>query len=479
MKREIILPAGLWPALHAHLLGQGSQEQLAFLLAGPASGREWQRLLVREAIAVPPDALEQQTATRLEVKPAFSQAILRRCYETGLSLVEVHSHPFACRHVTFSDLDLDNEAEKSRYVQTRIPHIQHAAMVVGHESLDAHLWQQGEILPFDRVRPLDAPIADLIPTSAPNPGPNERDPAPWLDRQVRAFGPEGQRRLESVRVGVVGCGGTGSVVVQMLAHLGVCHLVLVDPDVVEVTNLNRLVGATQSDVQQVRTKVDVARRMARRIRRSVQVQTVAMPLGAPRALAALRGTDLLFGCTDNHASRLLLNQMAVQYLIPLLDLGAGLKAAPGGGLETAGGQVRLVRPGQACLACIDGIDRAQAALEILSPLARQRQAARGYVQGLDMPTPAVLFLNNVVASLAMAEFVNLWTGYRPPAPLLYFDLLQSRLTGARAERRPACLACGEGGSLALGDLEPLLGTTGEPLPGTVPALATGREVYNG
>ncbi len=474
MRREILLPGGTWPALRDHLLGQGSQEQLAFLLAATAQGRGWLRLLVREAIAVPPEALLQQTAARLEVQPAFSQAILRRCHETGLSLIEVHSHPFAHQHTTFSPRDVANEALKFRYVEKRIPHVRHATMVVGHESLDAHLWARGAAVPIDRVRALEAPITDLVPTSAR--GEEGDGLAPWLERQVRAFGPEGQRRLGSVRVGVVGCGGTGSAVVQMLAHLGVRHLVLVDPDVVEVSNLNRLLGATWRDTRAARPKVHVARRLARQIQPAARARALAVPLADGRAIEALKGTDLIFGCTDNHASRLVLNQLAVQYLIPLLDLGAGLAAAPGGSLEAAGGQVRLARPGAACLACIDGIDRAEAARELLSPQARQRQAARGYVQGMEVPAPAVLFLNNAVASLALAEFVNLWTGYRAPVPLLYLDLLQARLTAAQAERRGSCLACGQGGSLALGDLVPLPGLEEEPLLGMVPALCGEEEV---
>jgi molybdopterin/thiamine biosynthesis adenylyltransferase len=185
-------------------------------------------------------------------------------------------------------------------------------------------------------------------------------------------------------------------------------------------------------------------------------------------VAALKGVDLLFGCTDNHGSRLLLNQLAVQYLIPYLDLGAGLRIAPDGRLTAAGGQVRLVRPGDFCLACIDGIDRTLAARDLLSPLAWEREVARGYVQNADLPTPAVLFLNNTVASLAIAEFVNLWTGYRDTTSLLYFDLLHSRLTAAEAKRETSCVACGEGGGLALGDLEPLPVASGEGLPNTVP-----------
>jgi hypothetical protein len=106
----------------------------------------------------------------------------------------------------------------------------------------------------------------------------------------------------------------------------------------------------------------------------------------------------------------------------------------------------------------------------MSTPARQRQVVRGYAQGVDVPTPGVLFLNSEVASLAMAEFVNLWTGYRTPRPLLYYDLLKARLTSAGAERQGSCIACGEGRGLALGDLEPLPVAGGDHVPLSVPVL---------
>lgn len=472
MQLEIVVPAGTWPGLKSHLLDHGSDEQLAFLLAGVARGRGRLRLLVREVVPVPPEAFDRQTAVYLAVKPAFSQAVLRRCYKEGLSLIEVHSHPFARRNVTFSATDLANEAAKFRYVGAKIPHVYHATMVVGQTDLDAHLWdrRRRRTVPIDRVRLLGAPIADLVPTSHVARDAEAYSPPSWLDRQVLAFGEQAQRRLQDVRVGVVGCGGTGSVVVQMLAHLGVQHLVLVDPDVVELTNLNRLVGATRADARLSRLKVHVARRSVQRVNPRARVQALPISLADPGALDALKGLDLLFGCTDNHGSRLILNQLAVQYLVPYLDLGAGLAVASDGRLAAAGGQVQAVIPGEFCLACIDSIDRTRAARDLMSPQARQRQVDRGYIQDIDLPTPAVLFLNAEMASLAMAEFVNLWTGYRPPNHLLYYDLLRARLTPAGAEHRASCIACGQGAALALGDLQPLPGTDADQAPHSVPAL---------
>src|SRR5438132_536319 len=66
-------------------------------------------------------------------------------------------------------------------------------------------------------------------------------------RQELLFGREGQKRVESRGVAIVGAGGLGSHVAQQLAYLGTRHFLLVDADRVRVSNLNRLVGATQDD----------------------------------------------------------------------------------------------------------------------------------------------------------------------------------------------------------------------------------------
>ena len=84
-----------------------------------------------------------------------------------------------------------------------------------------------------------------------------------FDRQVRALGSAGQKYLESLTVAIVGLGGTGSIAAEQLAHLGVRKFILVDPDRIEMTNLNRVVGARVSDVG--RFKTDVAADMIARI----------------------------------------------------------------------------------------------------------------------------------------------------------------------------------------------------------------------
>src|SRR5205823_6291294 len=77
-------------------------------------------------------------------------------------------------------------------------------------------------------------------------------------RHAQAFGKGTTERLRRLTVGVIGCSGTGSPVVEQLARLGVGKLVLVDPDKVEEKNLNRILNATMGDAIAGRFKVDVA-----------------------------------------------------------------------------------------------------------------------------------------------------------------------------------------------------------------------------
>ena len=79
----------------------------------------------------------------------------------------------------------------------------------------------------------------------------------FTKRHAQAFGERTTRELQELSVAVVGCSGTGSPTIAMLAHLGVGRLVLVDPDRVHELNLNRILYATMEDAKAKRFKVDV------------------------------------------------------------------------------------------------------------------------------------------------------------------------------------------------------------------------------
>jgi len=292
------------------------------------------------------------------------------------------------------------------------------------------------------------------------------------DRQVRIFGAQAQRRLGGLTAAVVGVGGAGSLMVQGLAHLGVGRLLLVDPDVVETSNLARLVGAHPRDARRARPKVAVARRTARAIRPGLPVTAIRGSILDPAIWGTLRHADVLVGAVDGHAARWALNRLAVQYAVLYLDLAADLtrcrpsanqdQDAPspqrdlpvdGPGVVAAGGRVAIVRPGGPCLLCQDGYDPVLAARE-QDPALRSARLASGYDAAMPgEPAGAALFLNQAVTAQALAELLNLLSPWRGTADQILVDLTAPATSSLHADTNPACPVCGDQAALrGTGDL---------------------------
>lgn len=481
--REIVLSGKAYQGLRHHL-SRGPTEQLAFALASPNQGNDRLQLVVHEVIPVPREGLKQQTATYLEAKDEYVRPILARCLHEGKSLMEIHSHPFVGSGVSFSGLDTESDLEKFLYIAEKIPslNVYHATVVMGRESVAARMWSREveAVVPIHCLRIVEVPLK-LIPTTTARPLeeayrslvrqgclPERATAWNWqaYSRQILAFGREGQERLRQSYVGIVGLGGIGSVVGVTLGHLGVGRLLLVDPEELEETNLNRWLGGSVADARSGVPKVAAARAYIERVNPNAEVKTLQSLVFAPDALKALKEVDAVFGCTDNEASRLLLNRLASQYCLPYIDCGSGL-FVEGGAIEAAGGQVRVILPDGPCLECMGGIDRQRAALELMPQADRERQIEQGYVAGIDIAAPSVMPLNETVASLATMEFMNLLLGFKAPHPYIFYDTLRSTVQPIGAEKNPSCLCCGPGSSAGMGDLEPLpseLPSSGAPVP---------------
>jgi hypothetical protein len=193
----------------------------------------------------------------------------------------------------------------------------------------------------------------------------------------------------------VGLGGGGAHVAQQLGHLGVGEFVLIDPDIVESTNLNRLVGATQHDVAKGASKATVAARVIAGVNPAarISIETVRWQLCA----IALRSCDMIFGCLDSIAEREQLETAARRYLTPYVDIGMDVHRMAEG--FSIGGQVALSIPEGPCLRCMGIIDDRALGLEA------QQYGAAGN-------RPQVVWPNGLLASLAVGFFVQLFTPWR-------------------------------------------------------------------
>ncbi len=433
---EVAFPLDVLERLH-ELAASHAIETCAVGFVRPAEPvrRAGRRFVVQALEPVPDAAYAVREPIRASLTPEFLLDIVNRARAAGTGIALLHTHPGPNAPEGFSSIDDAGEMPLAEYVKGRLPGQTSVAGVVTSQSLRLRSLGCGALLDAVGVGSVFRRYAEPLDLQA-----DAR-----YDRQVRAFGEAGQRRLRAVRVAVVGAGGTGSFIALQLAHLGVGQLLLVDHDTVDTTNLNRLMGATPADIG--RPKVVVASKAVSAINPSVRVEGVIGDVVDEDVAAKLLEVDLIFGCTDSMASRAMINQIAYQYLIPVIDMGVAIHVRDRH-IASVTGRVQMLSPGLGCLVCADGIDGQQVRWELMS-LAQRR--ADPYFENASVPMPAVMPLNGIVTSAAVAMFLSAVTGYPGDARLLHYDGLYGSMRPQVLTPRHRCVVCSGEGALARGD----------------------------
>ena len=207
------------------------------------------------------------------------------------------------------------------------------------------------------------------------------------------LGPRAGQILAETRVAIAGLGGGGSHIAQQLAHLGVGHIRLIDPDTIEPSNLNRLVGATQKDVDKRAPKVEIALRTILSIRPWADVAIAQKKWQEADHL--IKDAHIVFGCLDGYLQRHYLEIAARRYLIPYIDIGMDVTMVADKVYAVAG-QMIMTRPGGPCMRCLGFITDGRL----------NEEENRYGDAGLN---PQVVWTNGTLASLAVGAFVKLFT----------------------------------------------------------------------
>ncbi len=138
---------------------------------------------------------------------------------------------------------------------------------------------------------------------------------------LKEIGAQGQQKLIAARIVVVGAGGIGSPVIQYLAGAGAGHLVIVDDDVVSLSNLQRQTIFRDEDVGA--PKAERAAAFARALNPAIVATPVIERLDAARAAALFRGADLIVEGVDTIAARQALNAASLAARTPMVSAALG------------------------------------------------------------------------------------------------------------------------------------------------------------
>ena len=234
------------------------------------------------------------------------------------------------------------------------------------------------------------------------------------------IGVDGQQALLDAHVLIIGAGGLGSPNALYLASAGVGHITLVDDDVVELSNLQRQIAHTTARLGLA--KVDSAAQAMQALNPEIRVTTVKQRADAPLLAALVPSASVVLDCSDNFATRHLINAACVQAGVHLVWAAA----------VQMDGQLAAYDPSDptsACYACLfppgdNTPDLACATMGVLSPLL------------------------GVMGSLQAMEALRLIVGQRAESPsaglgqqLLMFDGRHMRFDTLRTQRQPDCPVC--------------------------------------
>jgi len=456
-------------ALRAHLLRGDGLEHAAYVLCGRAAIRRdpWDReahdkFLSMQVIPVPDDQILDAGPGLVTWSTASFVRALRAAAGAGQTVAVVHNHPAGM--LSFSSQDDANEPDLVQLAVNRNGEgTRMLSLILTAEGRWAgrlwHLPRTGAHAPLRMIR---VPGARL---GLHYPGRGLTVDRPAFERQALAFGSALNDDLSRLRIGVVGCGGTGSAVAVLLARLGVGQVALFDNDTVDRTNLNRLHGARQQDADLMRPKVQVVAEAIAAMGLGVRVVPVEAWIGDPECRDALRACDLVFGCTDDHDGRLFLNRLAYYYLTPVIDIGLAIDAGDGDppALRALDGRVTVLGPHETCLMCRGVVSGEQArgeAMKRCEPELYEQRKAEAYVAGGGNPAPAVVTFTTELACMAVNEMIHRLQGFRGPDGAAAHRVRKFHLGEDRRPRhepRPACPVCAADEHWGRGDTDPFLG----------------------
>lgn len=242
------------------------------------------------------------------------------------------------------------------------------------------------------------------------------------------LGANSDHSLQHFTAGVVGGSGGGSPICQQLAHIGFGKVHLFDPAIAKAHHTHRLIGVSTTAVRRGWSKVDVARRLFKRV--NPDGELVPHPYRWQDAHEILRACDVVFTCVDGYLARAELEAYLRRFHVPMIDIGMDVAESAAGGFQIRG-QMILSLPGAHCMRCFG----------FLRDSAMAEEAARYGAAG---DNAQVVWPNAALASAAVGMGMSLllpWQSGLRVDPYLVYDGNRMVFTPWPGLRHLAGLTC--------------------------------------
>jgi len=381
------------------------------------------------------------------LKTLYSWMNKDKLFEQNYRIAIIHSHPFSSSEVRLSGIDWNSMETDGEIYNKVFPGNEFVSLVFDKNmsSFDGCVVFPSDIKPLDEITIIGKNFTKLL---------RKKGSVQNQEMYSRMLLVPGYNldKFKNLRIGIVGMGGTGSSIFQTLLLLGIGEnneTVISDYDKIEISNLSRIPFASPNEIGKL--KVKVAKTYAKRIRRDRNITSFPLVCYDPEVQKSLACCDLLLGASDSELARYILTHISTNFLVPLIDMGAGVVACTIADKEIvmSGGQARLYIPGvNPCLLCNMGVDFSEVNKELASIFLNEKEKSllknSGYLQDLtgnNLPQPSVFNLNQHITTLATDMLISYILKGRTE-DTIYFDLENLEIKKFQAKSQGLCPHCG-------------------------------------
>lgn len=339
-----------------------------------------------------PGDLDRQTGMTT-FREQYSRRAFRAARDAqGLGIGVIHSHP-AGYGTSPSPLDDDMDGYFGREFCSFSGGAPYCSLIFQRSdekgfTFSGRVYDRGQWLPVAELITIGPKIdREQSEILYPTPGAHLIESEATAERLASLMGSASLRRLQSAVAGVIGCSGTGSPAVEVLARARVGEFVLVDPERLSPSNLERVHGSRFSHVQgpDYPFKVDLMREMILDINPAARVTTFAGNILHENVIDELVRCDLLLGCVDSQHARVAESDFAQHFLLPSIDVGVRMAGIAGKVTEQVV-DFTVFSPEHPCAYCGGRVNSAELAIELMTDverLSRQHDAEQAAARGDD------------------------------------------------------------------------------------------------
>lgn len=460
-------------------ISQSCYKKLSYVLFKNYPDREaacffsfsWERaasslvLTVNELIEPRPKEIDSQVSL-VGINEPYSLRCALLSVNSRFSLGLVHSHPE--NFGTFpSRMDDEMDEYYAKYFSDFAPGRPYLSMIIskdekGQLQFSGRIFFEDEMLACSQLQ-ITGESTTVVYAQNVRLEPVPKHMKKRLKRMTGVMGEACAEKIWQTTAVILGAGGTGSALFHSLVRSGVGRIIIIDPDIVDDSNLERIHGARESDVGQY--KVDVLKRFANEINPHVEVIAVRESALSESASHHLAEADFIFGCTDSQTGRVVVSDISSRYLIPALHANVQITSQENR-ITSEVVHITQYGPSLPCAYCRSQVDGQKLAQENMCEAEKaqrksdeqKRIAAKGSYWIEEPILHTVGALTTIASEFVATHALGLICGtHEPPASFIEIDVISKQMVALTVplKQRDNCLCREREGKGRL--VEPLLG----------------------